>query len=119
MIEVTALVENSLLFEIGIIIILATVFAYFSRLIKQPLIPAYILTGILLGPLFLGIIKDTETIRQLSEFGIDFLLFVVGLEIDIIKLKDIGLGSSIGGVAQIILTSLAGYFLASYFMVVT
>ncbi len=114
MLEVTSLVQNSILLEIVIIIIIATLFAYLSKLIKQPLIPAYIITGIILGPIGLGIIRDTEVIRQLSEFGIAFLLFVVGLEIDIKKLKDIGLVSSIGGIAQIILTYFAGYIVASY-----
>ncbi len=42
-----------ILTEIGAMIIIATVFAYFVKIIKQPLIPAYILTGIILGPLVL------------------------------------------------------------------
>jgi Kef-type K+ transport system membrane component KefB len=67
---------TTLIFDIGIIIIIATIFAYFAKIFKQPLIPAYIITGVIIGPLVLGLIKDTEIIRVLSEFGIAFLLFL-------------------------------------------
>lgn len=104
--------QGSTLFQIGFIIIIATIFAYISKLFKQPLIPAYILTGIVLGPLVLGIIKDTEIIRFLSEIGIAFLLFIVGLEINLKKLKDIGVVSSVGGLIQIVLVFLIGFFIS-------
>ena len=94
----------NIFFEIGSIMIIATIFAYFAKFLKQPLIPAYILTGVLLGPL-LGIITNAEIINNLSEIGIAFLLFIVGLEIDIRKLKHVGLVASLGGIIQIALTS--------------
>jgi len=92
---------TNILFDIGFIIIIATVFAHFARLFKQPLIPAYILAGIIIGPV-LGIITNTEVITTLSEIGIAFLLFIVGLEINIRKLKHVGLVASLGGVIQIV-----------------
>ncbi len=94
----------NIFFEIGSIMIIATVLAYFAKFLKQPLIPAYIFTGILLGPL-LGIITNAEIINNFSEIGIAFLLFIVGLEIDVRKLKYVGLVASLGGVIQIALTS--------------
>jgi len=93
----------NIFFEIGSIMIIATVFAYFAKFLRQPLIPAYILTGVLLGPL-LGIITNAEIINNLSEIGIAFLLFIVGLEIDVRKLKHVGLVASLGGVIQIAFT---------------
>jgi len=93
----------NIFFEIGSIMIIATIFAYFAKFLKQPLIPAYIITGVLLGP-FLGIITNAEIISNLSEIGIAFLLFIVGLEIDVRKLKHVGLVASLGGIIQIALT---------------
>jgi len=93
----------NIFFEVGSIMIIATILAYFAKFLKQPLIPAYILTGVLLGP-FLGIITNAEIISNLSEIGIAFLLFIVGLEIDIRKLKHISLVASLGGIIQIALT---------------
>ena len=67
------------LFEIGIMIIIAAIFAFLVRLFKQPLIPAYIIAGILLGPLFFGLVENQELILSLSEIGVAFLIFTAGL----------------------------------------
>ncbi|MBI2208477.1 cation:proton antiporter [Candidatus Woesearchaeota archaeon] len=93
----------NILFDIGFVIIIATVFAYFARLLKQPLIPAYILAGVIIGPV-LGLITNTEIITTLSEIGIAFLLFIVGLEIDVRKLRHVGFVASFGGIIQIVST---------------
>ncbi|RME54417.1 hypothetical protein D6777_03765 [Candidatus Woesearchaeota archaeon] len=100
---------SGLLFEIGAIIVLATFFAYFARLTKQPLIPAYVIAGVILGPIGLGIVKDIELIHSLSDIGIVFLLFIVGLEINLNKLRGVGLVSTITGIIQVGLTFLLGY----------
>src|SRR3989338_6449420 len=94
---------ENIFFDIGTVMIIATVLAYFAKLLKQPLIPAYILTGVILGPV-LGLITNTEVITTLSEIGIAFLLFIVGLEINIRKLKHVGLVASFGGMIQIVAT---------------
>lgn len=86
---------ENILFEIGIIIILAGIGAYIARLLKQPLIPAYIIMGIVLGPV-LNMITDKAMIASLSEIGIAFLLFTVGLELNIKKLKEVGSVATVG-----------------------
>lgn len=103
-----------IIIEIGIIIIIATLGAYIARLFKQPLIPAYIIAGAVLGPI-LGLITSGTLIEQLSEIGIAFLLFIVGLELDFKKIKDIGLISSVGGVIQTFLCFIFGFFIANVF----
>lgn len=79
-------------FEIGVLVIFAGLGTYIARLAKQPLIPAYItyiITGILLGNVF-GLVTNHDLVMNLSEMGIAFLLFMVGLEMGFKKLKDIG-----------------------------
>jgi len=93
--------EIVILTEIGLMIIIATIFAFFVKMTKQPLIPAYILTGILIGPLFLGLIKEPELIKSLSEIGVAFLIFTAGLEIKFKKLREVGKVAFVGGVLQI------------------
>ncbi|MBS3131671.1 cation:proton antiporter [Candidatus Woesearchaeota archaeon] len=90
---------QNVFFEIGIVIISATVFAFIARLLRQPFIPLYIFAGILLGPVF-HIIQNSDIILFMSEAGIAFLLFIIGLEIDIRRLKDVGIVSSLGGLIQ-------------------
>ncbi|MFH0868104.1 MAG: cation:proton antiporter [Candidatus Woesearchaeota archaeon] len=94
---------QNIFFEIGMVMVIATVLAYFAKMLRQPLIPAYILTGVIIGPI-LGLITNTEVITTLSEIGIAFLLFIVGLEINLRKLKHVGLVASLGGVIQIVST---------------
>lgn len=103
---------EQLFLQMGIIIVVATIFACISRLLKQPLIPGYIFAGLLIGPFCLGIIKDAKLITSFSEIGIAFLLFVVGLELDLKRLKDIGLVASVGGTLQIFMLFCFGYFIA-------
>lgn len=87
---------NEAFFQIGILLITAAILALITHKLKQPLIPAYIITGLLVGPLY-GLITNRELIRNMSEIGIAFLLFIVGLEIDFKKLKDVALVSGLGG----------------------
>jgi Kef-type K+ transport system membrane component KefB len=91
--------------------IIATLFAFIAKGMKQPLIPAYILTGIIIGPIF-GLITNTDVIATISEIGIAFLLFIAGLEINVKRLKDVGLVSSIGGLIQMLSVFTAAFILA-------
>ncbi|MFH1456394.1 MAG: cation:proton antiporter [archaeon] len=110
---VGATLQTTLLFELGTILILAAIFAYIAKALKQPLIPAYVITGIIIGPMVLGLIQDIELIKSLSELGIIFLLFVVGVEIDLNKLKKVGWAVGIGGIFQVLMTFLCGFFVGS------
>ena len=107
--EIVAELPATLLIDISLVIIIATIIAFITKLFRQPLIPAYILTGVLLGPIGFGLIKDATSIQAISEFGIAFLLFVVGLEINLKRLKYVGPVAMIGGILQVILTYLFAY----------
>ncbi len=99
---ISGIPENLLILcEIGLMLIIAAFFAFIVRLFKQPLIPAYILTGILIGPLLLGLIENQGLIISLSEIGIAFLIFTAGLEINFKKLKQVSGAATFGGILQI------------------
>ena len=96
-------------FEIGVLIIFAGVATYVAKLAKQPLIPAYIIAGVLIGNIF-GLVTSHDLIMHLSEMGIALLLFMVGLELELKKLKDMGVISSVAGTVQMLVIFLIGYF---------
>jgi len=102
---------NDIFFEIGLIIIIATVFAFIIKKLKQPLIPAYIITGLLIGPIY-GLITNNELITTLSEIGIAFLLFIVGLEMNMKKLKEVAVVAGLGGTIRSISMFSIGFILA-------
>ena len=110
--EVISAINSNLLLNISIILLVATVIAVLAKLLKQPSILAYIITGIILGPLFLKITGPSETIKLFSEIGIAFLLFIVGLSLNFSTLKKTGKTSIIMGVFQIIITTIFGFLLS-------
>jgi Kef-type K+ transport system membrane component KefB len=104
-----------ILFDIGFIIIFSAILAYFARFLRQPAIVAYVVAGVLIGPVGLGLITNLEEINLLAELGIVFLLFSVGLEIDFRKFKNVGLAALGGGALQITVTFLLGFAVAFAF----
>ena len=110
--EVISAINSNLLLNISIILLVATVIAVLAKLLKQPSILAYIITGIILGPLFLKITGPSETIKLFSEIGIAFLLFIVGLSLNFSTLKKTGKTSIIIGIFQIIITTIFGFLLS-------
>jgi len=103
--------DGSMFIELGIVVIIAAFAAYILRLIKQPQILSYVLVGIIITPV-LGIVTNTSIIESMSVIGIAFLLFIVGLEMDIKSLKNVALVSSFGGMIQIIIVAVLGYLVA-------
>jgi Kef-type K+ transport system membrane component KefB len=61
--------------------------AHFSR---QPLILAYLIAGFFIGPFGMGWVKSQESISIISELGLIFMLFMIGLEIDLKKIVRAG-----------------------------
>src|SRR3990167_8827560 len=98
--------------EITLIIGLAAILSIIFRILKQPAILAYILTGIILGPLAVAKINNPEVVRSLSEIGITLLLFMVGLELRFSELKAVGKVAVITGAGQIVFTSIIGFFIS-------
>ncbi len=101
--------QEFLLIEIGMIIILCAIMASFSRLIKQPPLFAYVLSGFIIGPALFGFIKDMDIISSFSQIGIAFLVFLAGLEISLKKLKQVNMKKIVlvGLLQIVILLSLA------------
>ncbi|MBI5871928.1 cation:proton antiporter [archaeon] len=106
---------SSFVVDTVFLVLIATFLAYIARLIKQPLIVAYLIAGIVLGPIGLGLVKDEMTIRSIARIGIIFLLFIVGLEIDIRKLARLGKHVIGATLAQVVLTFAGAYFVAIAF----
>jgi Kef-type K+ transport system membrane component KefB len=104
--------ENIFL-DIGILVILAGLGALLASFLRQPLIPIYLLIGILLGPI-LGLVNNRDVIVTFSEIGIALLLFVVGLQIDLSKLKSVFKIAVIGGIVKVAVLALLGMLLAKF-----
>ena len=101
-----------ILLDIGITIVASTILGFMARSFRQPLLLAYVLAGVIVGPSFLRLITEKEVIDTLAQFGIALLLFIVGLELDLKRLADVGRVSIGCGLGQIFITFFFGYMLA-------
>ncbi|MBS3061653.1 MAG: cation:proton antiporter [Candidatus Diapherotrites archaeon] len=97
--------ELTLLYDLGLVLVAGTLFGFIARELKQPLLAGYILAGLAIGPLALKLISDYSVISVLSELGIAFLLFAIGMEIDFSKLTRFKKPIILGGVAQVLITA--------------
>ncbi|MBR9682756.1 MAG: sodium:proton exchanger [Candidatus Aenigmarchaeota archaeon] len=103
---------DSIFTQLGLVIIIATIVAAALRILKQPLIIGYIITGILVGPLVFNITGETEITSVFAKLGIAFLLFIVGLHLDPDVIKKLGKVSIVTGLGQVVFTSLIGFLIA-------
>ncbi|MBL7811797.1 MAG: cation:proton antiporter [Bacteroidetes bacterium] len=93
--------SGNIINSVGLAILGATVVAFIGNKLKQPLLLSYIAAGILIGPrIGFGLIKDLSTIETISHFGLILLLFLIGLEIDVKKLRSSGKSLLIAGATQ-------------------
>jgi len=100
---------ENIFFQITIILGITVSIAFLMRLLRQPLLIAYLVAGIFAGPMFLNLLEHGgQTFDALAEFGVVLLLFVAGLSLNIQHIKEIGKVSLISGIAQVVFTATIG-----------
>lgn len=75
--------------DFSLIILTALGLSYVARQTGQPTIIAYIFTGIVLGPVFLDVVTQTELVDLMAELGLGFLLFLLGMKMRIDDIREI------------------------------
>ncbi|MFW5703964.1 MAG: cation:proton antiporter [Patescibacteria group bacterium] len=98
--------------EIALILAIAVGVSLVMRILRQPLIVGYIISGVIAGPYVLNIVTSVETIELFSKIGITILLFIVGLHLSPRVIKEVGTVSLATGVGQVLFTSLVGFGIA-------
>lgn len=101
-----------LFFELAIVIITASLVALLVQWLKQPLIIAYMITGLLVGPSLFDLLHSPEAFTSFSEIGVAFLLFLVGLNLNWKHIKEVGKIALLAGIGQILFTTMFGYVIA-------
>jgi len=98
MMQYLLLRDLAIIFAGSLLVILA-----FHRL-KLPALPGFIVAGVLLGPNALGLVSDVHQVESLAEVGVILLLFTIGIEFSLSRLREMGRQVVIGGGAQVLLT---------------
>jgi Kef-type K+ transport system membrane component KefB len=81
---------HELIGDITLCILFAWVLGLLAHFSRQPLILAYLIAGFFIGPFGTGWVKSQESISIISELGLIFMLFMIGLEIDLKKIVRAG-----------------------------
>jgi CPA2 family monovalent cation:H+ antiporter-2 len=108
--------SDTIVQDFAVIMIVAALMLLLTHKLKQPMVLGYILAGIIIGPYtppFL-LLHDIDTISVIAELGIIMLLFAIGTDFPLARLKSVGRISIVVALAESIGTLLATFFVGQY-----
>ncbi|MDQ6992254.1 MAG: cation:proton antiporter [Mariprofundus sp.] len=95
---------DPIMLNITIVLSVALIMAYLAVRLGLPIVIAYILSGILLGPSMFGVISDQHMVTRIGELGVVMLLFFVGMEVSVPSLMERWRIAVIGTAVQILVS---------------
>ena len=98
-------------YEFTALLLASAVVGAIAVRLRQPLIVAFIVVGILVGPAVLGWVQSHDQIDLLAQIGVTVLLFVVGLKLDLHLVRHIGPVALATGLGQLGFTILFGFLI--------
>jgi monovalent cation:H+ antiporter-2, CPA2 family len=106
--------SNFIVQDFAVIMIVAAIMLIITYKLKQPMVIGYILAGMVIGPYTppFTLIQSVETVNVFAELGIIMLLFVIGTEFPIAKLKSVSKTSVIVGIPESLGTLLIVFLIA-------
>ncbi|MCH7477694.1 MAG: cation:proton antiporter, partial [SAR324 cluster bacterium] len=99
--------DLTFLYQLAVIFGVAVVVVLILARIGLPSIAGMLMAGVLMGPNGLGLISNLHQVEVLAEVGVVLLLFTIGLEVSLERLRRIWRLVAIGGGVQVTLTALA------------
>jgi Kef-type K+ transport system membrane component KefB len=105
---------HSAFLELAIILSLSSVLGYLVRYFRQPLLTAYLFAGLVISVIRIVDPNHSITLTFLPDFGIAFVLFFIGMELDLDEVKALGWPITVASVFQILISTLFGFTLAGY-----
>ncbi len=106
-----------LLADMAVVLAVAGVTTLLFNRLKQPTVLGYLLAGLIVGPFTWGgaFVQDAGTVRLLGDLGVIFLLFALGLEFNLRKLRKVGATALVSGTLQVALMIWLGYLVGRAF----
>lgn len=102
--------------DLAIVMIVAGATTILFQRMRQPVLLGYILAGVLIGPHTPGVlVGDPRAIDDISNLGVVLLMFTLGLEFSVRKLREVGIGVLAVAVAEVGLMLWIGYGIGGLF----
>ncbi len=102
---------DQLFFDFSLILVIAVALGALGVALRQPLIVAFIVVGIIVGPAGWNLASRLEHLELLAQAGIAILLFLVGLRLDLEIIRNLGPVAAATGLGQVFFTSAIGFVL--------
>lgn len=93
----------------------AKLFGIACRKIHLPQVVGVLLIGLVIGPNFLGIVRESDFLIQMAELGVIMLMFTAGLETDLKELKNTGRAAMCIAMLGVVIPLGGGYLLYTLF----
>lgn len=103
---------DNIFIQLAIILGLSSALGYITHQFRLPLLIAYLLVGLGLATVTLFNVRDSQILNFLPEIGIAFVLFLVGMELDLREIRSLGKVVLMASILQIIISSIAGFAIA-------
>lgn len=104
---------NNIFIQLATILGASSIVGYITHKLKLPILIAYLLVGLMIATITLFDVKQFEVLHFLPEIGIAFVLFLVGMELDLREIKTLGKPILMASTLQIIISLIAGYAIAA------
>lgn len=103
--------SHGIIEDLGIVIVCAVAVSVLFHRFRLPVIIGYLLTGVLIGPHLFeggGLIHEPETIHQMAELGVIFLMFYIGMEFNLERLQKVFMPALLALMIQTVLMMIVG-----------
>src|SRR5690242_16985556 len=99
---------DTIFLQLSIVIVIGAVVSVMMRILRQPLILGYILTGVLVGPAALNLLR-LDTFDAFANIGITLLLFIIGLGMNVSVIKKLGSTVFVAMVVELLTVGSLGF----------
>ncbi len=100
--------------ELAVLLTLTAVVGILARLLRQPMILAYLVVGMIVAGAGILPIATKPLYQTFSQLGVTLLLFMVGLEINVSALRRVGWAAVVLGLGQVVFTFVIGFFIGLF-----
>ena len=100
--------EQNFLFDLTILFGVSALTSYLFRALRLSTIVGFLVAGVLIGPGGFALIESTEEVRQMEEIGVMLLMFSIGVEFSIERLRSRSWMVLMGGSSQVLATGFVG-----------
>src|SRR3989338_6176988 len=103
--------------DIAVVMVIAAATTLLCRQLRQPVVIGYLLAGLIIGPNTppFSLVYNLESIHTMAELGLVFLIFYLGLEFNLPKLRKVGVSATLAVVFEVVGMFGIGYLLGNLF----